>query len=454
MDLYFIQMSNFILQLASELFYNLLHKIIFYIRVYSLNNAIILSIITGVEVVQMLCQFSFRNFRSYKNGTTFDFQAETLPEFSDSLITFDKASPLLPVSVIYGPNGGGKSNLLQALSCVISLVTRPVFELQKNRQHIIMQQRAESRPFLFDRESRNQPTEFELFFRRNSKEYRYLLSIFNDEIVRESLYWRTLGGKRTGTVYEREGSDIRLGSKYNSAGINHSVNPKMPYLSFLAINYNIPVIAEVQQWFESCIVLNYANTDLDKSILIQENPEASRRILHALNDMDIDVMGYRYDRDNNKIYTQRKVDGKIYELDLLDESEGTKKLIRILPMILLSLAEGRLAVIDEMDAKLHPKLLRYVISLFTNKEINTKGAQLLFTSQDMTTMKNTVFRRDEIWFAAENGRHESELYSLYEIRRENDERVNNTAAYDKQYLEGRYGADPYLRNMLAGDDWT
>ena len=110
-------------------------------------------------------------------------------------------------------------------------------------------------------------------------------------------------------------------------------------------------------------------------------------------------------------------------------------------------------IIDELDAKLHPKLLRYVISLFKNRNVNKKGAQLLFTSHDMTTMKNTVFRRDEIWFAAENERHESEIYSLYEIRRENNERVNSTAAYDKQYLEGRYGADPYLTNMLAGGEW-
>ena len=91
--------------------------------------------------------------------------------------------------------------------------------------------------------------------------------------------------------------------------------------------------------------------------------------------------------------------------------------------------------------------------MFKNPKINQNGAQLIFTSHDVTTMRNTVFRRDEIWFAAENDDHESEIYSLYEIRREDNERVNNTAAYDKQYLEGRYGADPYLRNMLTGGDW-
>ena len=110
-------------------------------------------------------------------------------------------------------------------------------------------------------------------------------------------------------------------------------------------------------------------------------------------------------------------------------------------------------VIDELDAKLHPKLLRYIISMFKNEKLNANGAQLIFTSHDMTTMRNTVFRRDEIWFSAANKNHESEIYSLYEIRNENNEHINNTAAYAKQYLEGRYGADPYLSNMLTGGDW-
>ena len=76
----------------------------------------------------MLCQFSFQNFKSYKEETTLDFQAATLPEFKETLITEEKAADLLPVSVIYGPNGGGKSNLLQALSCVISTIVNPVHE--------------------------------------------------------------------------------------------------------------------------------------------------------------------------------------------------------------------------------------------------------------------------------------------------------------------------------------
>ena len=169
--------------------------------------------------------------------------------------------------------------------------------------------------------------------------------------------------------------------------------------------------------------------------------------------MDIDISGYRYDEEDEQLYIIRNIHGENFELPFSEESEGTKKLIAALPVILVALLEGRPVIIDELDAKLHPKLLRYIISLFKNKQVNQKGAQLIFTSHDMTTLKNTVFRRDEIWFAALNDMDSSEIYSLYEIRREDNERVNNTAAYDKQYLEGRYGADPYLQNMLTGGEW-
>lgn len=402
----------------------------------------------------MICQFSFQNFKSYKGETTFDFQATSIPEFADTLISGGKGGALLPVGVVYGPNGGGKTNLLQALSCLISTVVKPIHDLEKSRQDVVIQQRVNCTPFMFDDTSREEPTEFEVFFRQNDNEYRYYLSLMSDEVVAEALYWRAIGGKRTGTVFERERSEITLGPSINKASINRSVNPKMPYLSFLAINYDIPMITKVQSWFESCIIRSYANPVVERQIMLSRDEKVRERIIQALNDMGIDMSGYRFDEDEKQLYTQRTLGGKVYELPFADESDGTKKLIAALPVLLLALQEGRLVIIDELDAKLHPKLLRYVISIFKNPKVNKKGAQLLFTSHDMTTMKNTVFRRDEIWFAAENANHESEIYSLYEIRREDNERVNNTAAYDKQYMEGRYGADPYLSNMMTGGEWT
>ena len=190
----------------------------------------------------MLCQFSFQNFKSYKRETTLDFQAATLPEFKYALIAEDKAASLLPVGVIYGPNGGGKSNLLQALSCVISTVVEPVHELGKNRQSIILQQKTNAVPFLFDAASALEPTRFQIFFRISQSEYCYYIALKREEIVSESLYRKSIGGKKPAMIFERETNQITLGYTVNQKSINTSINPKMPYLPCPATTYQIPVI--------------------------------------------------------------------------------------------------------------------------------------------------------------------------------------------------------------------
>ena len=399
----------------------------------------------------MISKFSFQNFKSYRDETVFDFQAVAIPEFDDTLIKRKSVSALLPVSVVYGPNGGGKSNFLMALISLISVVVKPIAQLEKTRTSVF-QQHTKIRPFAFDVSSKNEPTVFDLFFRTEEKEFRYYLSVKDDEIIDECLYWRAYTGKKTATVFERERGIIELGSGIRSKSINTEVNPKMPYLSFLAINYDIPVIAEAQKWFESCIIKNYANWKAELSIYVQENDFWKSSILTCLNDMGIDISDYRFDDNENQFYLQREVLGQKYELNYEDESAGTKKLFTMIPFILLALQQGRLVIVDELDAKLHPKLLRYIISLFKNTKINKYGAQLLFTSHDLTTMNNKVFRRDEIWFAALNELKSSEIYSLYDFRTEKEDHVNNTASYSKQYLEGRYGADPYLRNILHWEE--
>ena len=126
--------------------------------------------------------------------------------------------------------------------------------------------------------------------------------------------------------------------------------------------------------------------------MIAEDGSIQKRIIMLLNDMGIDINGYRFDSEDQQFYIKRVIRGKDYELPFGMESDGTKKLIAALPMILLALSEGRLVIVDELDAKLHPKLLRYIISLFKNPEINTRGAQLVFTSHDMKNMQARSIR--------------------------------------------------------------
>ena len=146
-------------------------------------------------------------------------------------------------------------------------------------------------------------------------------------------------------------------------------------------------------------------------------------------------------------------DGNKKALPLVLESNGTMKMFHLFDFLMDTLRNGRVLFVDELDAKLHPLLTRYIINLFHNSEINIGNGQLIYSTHDTVNLNKETFRRDEIWFAALDENHSSQVYSLYEIRREDNERVNNTAAYDKQYLEGRYGADPYLQNMLSGGEW-
>ena len=404
------------------------------------------------RMMNMLCQFSFSNFKSYKNESTLDFQASSsVKEFDESLIRGGSSNPLLPVAVVYGPNGGGKSNLLAALSCLITTIVKPIYDIRGNSRFIMIQDRVENEPFLFDDNTKAEPTEFLIYFSRGQYEYRYYLALLNGDVYSESLDRKKLSAKRPAHIFSREKQQIELGASLQGKGINTNVNSKMPFFSFLAITYDIPAVREAQEWFESCVIRSYGNPIAEMQIMVAKDGSFKNKIITALNDMDIDVADFRFDDDLREIFVGHSVNEHMYEMPLSSESDGTRKLIAALPVILIALSEGRLVIIDELDAKLHPKLLRYIISLFTNPKINKHGAQLLFTSHDMSTMKNTVFRRDEIWFAALDEDRSSTLYSLYDIRREDNEHVNSTAAFDKQYLEGRYGADPYLQCIIGGD---
>ena len=174
----------------------------------------------------MLCQFSFENFKSYKDETTFDFRATAAAEFEETLIKQDKADDLLPVSAVYGPNGGGKTNLLQAFFCLIGVVVRPIHTLEKNRQPMIFQQGVNVTPFEMDDESVDKPTKFRIFFRIKEKEYQYYIEL-KDTVVYETLLWKKIGARRTGLVFERDGQKITLGTTINKNNINLDVNPKV-----------------------------------------------------------------------------------------------------------------------------------------------------------------------------------------------------------------------------------
>jgi hypothetical protein len=190
-------------------------------------------------------------------------------------------------------------------------------------------------------------------------------------------------------------------------------------------------------------------------LILGEGEAFKQKLIMLMNEVGINISNFNFvkkadDDTSYDLIFEHTVNGKTYPLNINQESDGTQKLFNVLPLVIIALAEGRLLVIDELDAKLHPKLLKFIIMLFKNPEINIRNAQLIFTSHDVSIMKSSVFRTDEIWFACKLDDESSDLYSLYELRDENENHIQPSAAYDKQYLEGRYGADPYFQNMM---DW-
>ncbi len=414
----------------------------------------------------MLRLFSFENYKSFRGEATFSMQAAGISEFTDSVLPSpnpDKFPDLLPVAAVYGPNGGGKSTLLEALVCLISKVLLPVRTLKGSRFHPFLSFVDRTVPFLLDSQSRDEPTRFEIYFRTEEAEFEYILALLNEKILYESLYRTRLDTKRMTPVmiFERTAGEApQLGSPFRRAKVRAlpSVNDTLPLIAFAYCTYHIPEIIEAVTWFENCFTINYSSGRKESSIFTfdKDDPQGKKAFLTLLDKLGIPIADYKEEsvevdgKDHTRIYTLHQIGDEQYPLPIQQESQGTIKLFSFLPAAICSLNVGGVMLVDELDAKLHPQLLRAIIRLYTDPKTNPNHAQLIFTSQDVSSMRSEFLRRDEIWFAARDEESASSLWCLYDLQDARGERVKTTTAYDKQYLEGRYGADPYLKRMM---DW-
>lgn len=403
----------------------------------------------------MLCQFTVKNYKSIRDEMTFDMQAAAISEHENNIIRDKDGELFLPISAIYGPNGGGKSNVLEAMHTLASKVLRPLYATGDKEERIFLQKRLLIEPFAFSKKTKSQPTEFEIFFRTEIAEYRYKLHIMKDVVNYESLDRVKLDTGRRSALFERDTEEISLKGVFSKLKASEDLSATLPLLSYLGITYKKnEVVKDVLDWFEYGIdFLNYGNPIEELRMALSNSEDVKQLMLDMIQEMDLDIVDFRVVEDENDridVYTKHLVDGYETELNLLEESSGTRKLFSLMPFIAGCLLTGTVLVIDELDAKIHPVLLRHIIMMFNDMSINKKKAQLIFTSHDLSTMNNEVFRRDEIWFVAKGNAQNSKLYSLVEFKNEKGESVRKDAKFDKQYLEGKYGADPYLKRII---DW-
>lgn len=402
----------------------------------------------------MLCQFTVKNFKSIRDEVTLDMQAAAISEHEDRVIIDRDEEKYLPVSAVYGPNGGGKSNVLAALNTLVAKVLRPLFATEDSDDKVLLQKKIIVEPFAFS-ECKDEPTEFELFFRTDAAEYRYILHVKRDVVLYESLDRVKIETGRRSALFTRDESGIVLKGAFAKLKVSDELSKTLTLLSYLGIAYKgNAVVRDVLSWFEYGInFLNYGNPIQELRMAVSTSENVKHLMLDMIQEMDLDIVDFRVEKKKSggiDIFTKHCIDGVETEIDLFDESSGTQKLFGLLPFIAESLLTGTVLVVDELDAKIHPLLLRHIIMMFNDMSINRHKAQLIFTSHDLSTMNSEVFRRDEIWFVAKGNEENSMLYSLVEFKNEKGESVRKDAKFDKQYLEGKYGADPYLRKII---DW-
>lgn len=403
----------------------------------------------------MLCQFTVKNYKSIRDEVTFDMQAAAISEHEGKIIKYTDEEEFLPVSVLYGPNGGGKSNVLEALHTLNAKVLRAIYATNDADEREYKARKIPVEPFAFSEESKSEPTEFEVFFRTELAEYRYILKVKEDIVIYESLDRIKLETGRRSALFVRNESGIEMKGVFAKLKISEDLSASLPLLSYLGIAYKKnEIVQDVIMWFQESIdFLNYGNPYQEMRMAVAKSEEIKSLVLDMIKEMDLDIENFRIEEKENDridIFTTHTVDGYSTEISLADESSGTKKLFGLLPFIARSLVFGTTLVIDELDAKIHPLLLKNIIERYTDMDINRNGGQLIFTSHDLSTMNSDVFRRDEIWFVAKGKEQNSKLYSLVEFKNDKGESVRKDAKFDKQYLEGKYGADPYLQKII---DW-
>lgn len=417
----------------------------------------------------MLLQFDVSNFMSIKKNVTLTAFANASKEHEKNLIVFGKER-ILPVLALYGANAAGKTNIFKALTRAIMLV-RMSNNLQVNAS-------TGFEPFLLDDDSRKNKTQIGFIFVSNGKKFEYGFTADHQYIYDEYLYeYKTT---RATMIFERSNiSDYKFTAAYKHLAEFKTKNTPNKLFMCTATAWNCEETKDAYMWFSEHIdTYNQAsiqgNQYLEYLDQNKDKPYTKSFMLSMLKHAEINIHDYEFESKEiediavplppgisidksllgpvkqfrlETIHQVALDDGsqRLYKLPFDHESNGTMLLFAYGPIIMEALERGRTIVIDELDNSLHSSLSRYLIELFNDSEVNKNGAQLIFNSHDINLLDLDLFRRDQIYFVEkDNNNGVTDLYSLADYSPRKSENIQ------KGYLQGRYGAIPFLE---GGIEW-
>lgn len=377
-------------------------------------------------------------------------EAAAIQELPDALIR-SCDEHLLPVAVMYGANSSGKSNVLKALKAMRDVLLNSVRLNPKDK--------LDAEPFCLDLTSAQEPTSFEIQFTLNGSKFRYGFDYTANEILAEWLYEKRVG-EREFELFLRSGNEFKISKTRFAEGIGkQEATPSNRLFVSLVAQLNGKLSQSILDWFSSIEYISgmdakdYAGKTLE---MLFNNEQGATEIKQLFEETNLGFMDLDLESDDSgslkmsaeSVHKLYDPDGKMvgvrnFSVDRM-ESEGTKKMIEIAGPLVDAILSGKILVVDELDAKLHPFLTRKIIRLFMDPAINRRGAQLIFATHDTNLLNLQYLRRDQIWFTEKDKTDSTELYSLVEFRDETGSKVRNDRNIEKDYINGRYGAIPFM----------
>lgn len=412
----------------------------------------------------MIIQFNFKNYKSFRDEATLDLSATKMTEFSERVVSIG-GEKILPVAAVYGANASGKSNVYGAFKYMSDYVVNSfkygdeVKNFDEIRPH----------PFMFDSESENSDTSFEVYFTvpgdKTEKSYNYGFCVGKEGITEEWLNYKAKTARKYKSVFYRDKKNLDLSGIPKASRENISVAlEKQVLIVSLGAKLRIARCKLVRDWFLNNEFADFGNviTNFFMSRLLPEgfvdDEKVREKVVKFFASFDETIKGFEVTKlpqqDDSKdehfqIDALHKVIGsdELAKIPLQNESAGTLKMFALYPELQEVLDQGGVFFIDELNARLHPLLVRNFILTFLNAEINVNHAQLVFTTHDTWQLSNQLLRRDEIWFTEKDNDGLSTLYSLADFVDEDGSRIRKDESYEKNYLLGKYGAIPSLKTI-------
>ncbi|MDR0880160.1 MAG: AAA family ATPase [Clostridioides sp.] len=386
----------------------------------------------------ILKSVKMKNFLSYKDETLFTMEATEDDEY-DELNTFeDKTGKYLKSTLIFGANASGKTNLINAIDFLKEAINTSILA-NNSLKHL--------EPFKFDKKNTTEPITLEISVIIDEDEYRYGFAVLDNAVIRE---WFLKNEDRLFERISPSWEDIEVFEEFNEAEpIKRFTRKNALFISTTsALNELISMkfVAEIT----GGINILRKNKDLDQikdtMEYMEKNPSVKNSILEYLKKTDTGIEGLDCEEMNtiHNVYDNSKKVDEIRLSFMKYQSSGVKKLFIMLGPIFKTLSDGSVLLIDEIDSRLHPSIVRMILSMYNSIDLNPKKAQLICSTHDVLLLDGDI-RSDQVWFTEKNKYGATELYSLADF-----EGIDKKDSILKSYLLGIYGAVPkriYLSDM-------